>query len=438
MTMERSKNPRDSPDDSGRLFKKPRSEKEIAPSPSFVSLAPSSAPTASISGLFSPISQSKPIFEFASSFPSFGNQGLSNLASSPLFGQAGAATKQSAIPSTASPLVGPAPITTGNRSNTGASTAPSATSSFAKGSGAFGLSVQHSEFKVAAPNAQQDKAKGAEPASAATNFVGFKQDGGATIKQEEGSGTPANTSLTQGATTTIKGDKGSKLREKKALSDTQIEPISGPIEDLDPRGDLLLVAGKAKVNFRVCSRTLSRSSPAWEKKLYGPFSERKNQQGGYGWVVRVPEDNPDALRIVLQAVHCELDKMPASLSRETLFHLTILCGNYDMVRSLKLFWRGWLSRLPPPKPLDSKTFVQQVWIAHKLGDLDSYKATILQFLYSAQKRPNDNDKRLFLDADFDLYEDPFVWKLGIMRTSPLTLPICVCMYQLLIRNIYFG
>jgi hypothetical protein len=425
--MERSKNPRDSPDDSDRLFKKPRSEKIIAPSLGSGSAAPSSAPAASLSGLSSPITQSKPIFEFPSDFLSFGNRGLSNPTGTPLFGQAAPAAKLelSGIPSTAPPLVDPTPIADGNRSNAGTSPAPIATFSYGTGPGAFGLSAQQSGSRAAAPNAQQEKAKPAESASATTNSAGIKQDGCVTIKQDEDSGTLANTSLAQRATVTTKRDKDSETKAKKALFNTQADAISGPIESLDPRGDLLLVAGVTKVNFRVCSRTLSLSSPAWEEKIYGPltgsgpFSERKSQQGEYGWVLRVPEDDPEALRIVLKAVHYKLGDVPSILSRESLFHLTVLCDKYDMIGLLKPFWRGWLSGLPPPQPLDSKTFVQQVWIAQKLGDLHSYKTTILEFLYSAQKVPGAFFEKLFLDNDIDLHQDQYLRKLGIIGKSAL-------------------
>jgi hypothetical protein len=322
------------------------------------------------------------------------------------------------IPSADPPRVDTAPAPKENRPNSAARTAPGAAITFDQSPAVCDLSTQKRGSEAAALNTQQDNTKPAESASAATQSGGIEQDWGVTVKAESGSGTPANTCPAQAVDITIKQDKSSETKATNNPLSGQDNLVSGPIESLDVRGDLILIAGETKVNFRVCSRALSRSSRIWEEKLYGPgpFSKQKNHQEEYGWVVCVPKQNPEALRIVLRAVHYQLDKIPARLSREIIFHLAVLCVRYDMVELLKPFWRGWLSRLPPLQPLDSKTFRQQVCIATKLGDLNSFKATILEFLHSAQKCPD--DERLFLDADITyLYKHPYSGKSSLMGKS---------------------
>ncbi|KAK4151621.1 hypothetical protein C8A00DRAFT_16997, partial [Chaetomidium leptoderma] len=196
--------------------------------------------------------------------------------------------------------------------------------------------------------------------------------------------------------------------------------VSGPVESFDARGDLILVAGEPGVNFRVCSRSLARSSPAWDRKLYGLFSKPNVHEDAHAWVIRLPEDNALALRIILQAVHYKFNDMPTILSRDILFQVTVLCEKYDMMGLLKPFWSGWITHLPQ-LTLDPETLVQQVWIAHKLGHLQSYEDILVEFLCSAQKRAGTNDTRLFLEGhpEFDPYKDPHLQALGLLKSWEL-------------------
>jgi hypothetical protein len=197
----------------------------------------------------------------------------------------------------------------------------------------------------------------------------------------------------------------------------KLDPVSGPIESMDDDGDLILVVGPTKVNFRVCSHSLRRSSTPWRTRL----SEPKAGDGVHDWVIRLTRTDPDAFRIILRAVHGGLlvFDMPKMLSREALFQVILLCERFDMLGVLKQYWIGWLRNLPKPT-LEPTTFVQQVWIAHKLGHLQSYKNILVEFLYSAQKRPGHDDQKVFLDGhpDFDLYKDPYLRELGVLGKLP--------------------
>ncbi len=79
--------------------------------------------------------------------------------------------------------------------------------------------------------------------------------------------------------------------------------------------------------------------------LFGSFKEGKEQQTTDNWVVELPEDNPAALRILLNVAHCQVGLIPAVLQHEDMFNLTILCDKYDMVGLLKPFWRDWINNL---------------------------------------------------------------------------------------------
>jgi hypothetical protein len=114
--------------------------------------------------------------------------------------------------------------------------------------------------------------------------------------------------------------------------------------------------------------------------LYGPFEEGKDQQrDGARWMVDLPEDNPDALRVCLRAVHCRFDTIPPSLSEEAIFDLVILCDKCDMVGLLKPFWDQWVTALPPASG-GPVSFVHRLWIARTLRYQECYKTTLMKLI----------------------------------------------------------
>ncbi|KAK4040959.1 hypothetical protein C8A01DRAFT_35015 [Parachaetomium inaequale] len=161
-------------------------------------------------------------------------------------------------------------------------------------------------------------------------------------------------------------------------------PDSCPVEVVDRHGDLKLIVRKdnSKLAFQVCSRALARSSPVWDTMLYGPFSEGKDQQNGNDWEIALPEDDADALRIVLFIVHYNFKALPKTVSFDLFFQLTALSDNI----------------LP-------QRLVQRLWISHKLGDERGfYQAMTLLITRAAMDVDgrlfiNDSGNKCYLDSD---------------------------------------
>ncbi|KAL2017484.1 hypothetical protein VTK56DRAFT_2080 [Thermocarpiscus australiensis] len=166
-------------------------------------------------------------------------------------------------------------------------------------------------------------------------------------------------------------------------------PVS--VEELDPRGDLTLIAGEEKVAFRVCSRSLARSSRFWDTMLYGPFREGRGQQSKEKWEIELPEDNPEGLRIILLVVHSKYSAIPQVLPRSTLFHASVLCDKYDMI------------------------LIRQLWIAHALGDSKSYMETLWKFMLCTRKY--EFSTRIFPEGwrEYDLYKDVHLQSLDVLK-----------------------
>jgi hypothetical protein len=205
-----------------------------------------------------------------------------------------------------------------------------------------------------------------------------------------------------------------------ATEDTEksLDTVRNPVEELDPRGDLTLIAGENKVAFRVCSRSLARSSRNWEIMLYGPFAEGKAQQIRDQWEVVLPEDNPVGLRLVLRAIHLGPSATPPVLDEPTLFDALVICDKYVMVEFLKPFWRGWIKSLPSlhewPHPISTST-TRQLWIAYTLGDRGLYWSGLKRCLSMLVYHPDSSRIAVDKHTRHNFTDDPCLTSLGILR-----------------------
>ena len=96
-------------------------------------------------------------------------------------------------------------------------------------------------------------------------------------------------------------------------------------------------------------------------------------------MVKLPADNPDALRVCLRAVHCKFDVIPPSVPQNAIFNLVILCDKYDMVGLLKPFWDQWVRALPPASG-DPMSFIHRLWISRTLGYQECYEMTLMKLI----------------------------------------------------------
>lgn len=219
----------------------------------------------------------------------------------------------------------------------------------------------------------------------------------------------------------IKQEVGQDFTATDAPTNITPAPIPVPVEVLDPRGDLTLVAGHPGIKFRVCSRALARSSPVWDVMLFGSFSEGQDQQksGDDDWTVTLPDDSPDSLRILLNAAHSKFDAIPTTLPNESIFNLTVLSDKYDMVGLLKPFWSNWVGKLgvAPGTPLG---FVQRLWIDHTLGYLQCYKATLKELM--SHLRVFNDKPGIFLQCyhEENLSENIHLQALGVLGKCRVT------------------
>ncbi|CAJ2504631.1 Uu.00g120250.m01.CDS01 [Anthostomella pinea] len=135
------------------------------------------------------------------------------------------------------------------------------------------------------------------------------------------------------------------------------------------------------VVFVVCSKTLSRASRVWKSLLYAGFTESKQPCGNNGaaWTVDLPEDNPEALKTLLNIIHSRFEQLPKItdlISLEDLYQLTILTDKYDLTIVLRPWASTWLESINDSHDAwrsnqstrDFSDLERRLWIAWELGD----------------------------------------------------------------------
>ncbi|EFQ36412.1 uncharacterized protein GLRG_11540 [Colletotrichum graminicola M1.001] len=152
---------------------------------------------------------------------------------------------------------------------------------------------------------------------------------------------------------------------------------------VDPDGDLVLRAGQQtglpERSFRVCANALRRSSQVWKKMLFGPFKESKPAFGT--WLVHLPDDDPDALEIVLNIIHANFPLVPATPGLAELYEIFQMANKYDMVPALKPWANAWLDVAESCAAVtDGESMAALTYVAWELGQVELHRKMMKELL----------------------------------------------------------
>ena len=116
-----------------------------------------------------------------------------------------------------------------------------------------------------------------------------------------------------------------------------------------------VVAGSSesvrKVDMLVSSKYLMLASPVFKAMLQpGRYLEGTKLQSGGATVVDLPEDDPEALKILLSIVHAQTQDLPTEVSLETMTGLSVLVDKYQMYQVGQLCVRLWMPELKKSVP----------------------------------------------------------------------------------------
>ncbi|OCK76893.1 hypothetical protein K432DRAFT_256950, partial [Lepidopterella palustris CBS 459.81] len=109
-------------------------------------------------------------------------------------------------------------------------------------------------------------------------------------------------------------------------------------------GDLLLIVGAAKNKCRkllISSRSFAAASPIWSEMLVTQSISSTSMPTEF----QLPDDDAEALCLMLQVAHLALDNVPYSISFDMLYNLAGLCEKYDTIHLIRRFLPEWIQQL---------------------------------------------------------------------------------------------
>lgn len=195
----------------------------------------------------------------------------------------------------------------------------------------------------------------------------------------------------------------------------EVPPEPKPPITFDPDGNLTLLVGPTKQSFRVCSRTVSRSSPVFRKMLNGPWIESK-PANAQDWIVELPEDDEEALALVLHIIHAQFDVIKPTLETSELFWVCVIVNKYDLVHALRPWARAWCEDLDTEYADD-----RLLWIGWVLGCGEFFIGTASEVLVAAETIPSNSSSEgkpvLVTERSNISNEHEYVSSIGILGTS---------------------
>ncbi|KAJ1327057.1 armadillo repeat-containing protein 5 [Microdochium nivale] len=167
-------------------------------------------------------------------------------------------------------------------------------------------------------------------------------------------------------------------------------------EDIDARGDLILVIGEAYAtetpafSCRVCSRALARASPVFATMLYGGFAESKPSErtsSSSDWIVHLPEDDAVAMQQLLHLLHGNHDRFTTTPSFtchaniEAVYDILVAADKYDCETYLLLWAIRWDLDVQGIMTYKPHTLMMLAWIYYKLGDKGRYEWVVKTLIW---------------------------------------------------------
>ncbi|KAK7981222.1 hypothetical protein PG989_013679 [Apiospora arundinis] len=140
------------------------------------------------------------------------------------------------------------------------------------------------------------------------------------------------------------------------MVDAQVQVDHNLLErrlSFDPDGDLLLAVGEecpgaTPATYKVDSRALSRASAIFRHMFHGAFAKSHRPEVG-DWVVRLPEDSPFAISLMLAVCHLQFDFLPQAKLMDAsyiqlIYDLVVVTEKYALTHCLRPWARSWTGK----------------------------------------------------------------------------------------------
>jgi BTB/POZ domain len=101
----------------------------------------------------------------------------------------------------------------------------------------------------------------------------------------------------------------------------------------------------AVIQMRVSSGHLILVSPVFKRLLKGGFAESHTLSSAGAAEISLPEDDPQAMQILLDIIHGHTRKVPRQIKFDTLTQISILIDKYSLHEVAEVFTDMWFDKL---------------------------------------------------------------------------------------------
>ncbi|OTA99461.1 hypothetical protein M426DRAFT_269232 [Hypoxylon sp. CI-4A] len=147
---------------------------------------------------------------------------------------------------------------------------------------------------------------------------------------------------------------------------------------IDPYGDVTFNVGEKGTTMKLVANSTitAKGSKFFKRLLYGEFMESKEVQERKGisnWVVDLPDDDPESIKMLFHIFHLQFAWIPHKISLDDLYRLTVVTDKYLLTHMLHPWARYWTIAMHGSSPIDIQ---KRLWISWELGDKAEFiKAT---------------------------------------------------------------
>ena len=96
------------------------------------------------------------------------------------------------------------------------------------------------------------------------------------------------------------------------------------------------------IRMQVSSMHLTLVSPVFKAMLLGGFREGNKLRDSGSLEIPLPDDDYNALTILMDIIHCRLKKVPRRPDIETMTKLAILVDFYQLIETIQFFSGIWM------------------------------------------------------------------------------------------------
>ncbi|POS71356.1 hypothetical protein DHEL01_v210250 [Diaporthe helianthi] len=168
-----------------------------------------------------------------------------------------------------------------------------------------------------------------------------------------------------------------KISEEPDVKKQKLEEVAAPVQQLniiniDPAGDLLILCNKKA--FKVDSSAIKRVTPSVYKRC---LAQRPVDDSAWTSSFRdMSEIMEEAVSVILNLIHANLDKIPESIHWVTMFYLIVLAKRFKVFDRFLVPFKRWYQGGLLLQPIPSTCNVRKstcLWISYHLGLEENFK-----------------------------------------------------------------